>query len=256
MDKTSLEDGKRPGWLRRLAPVAVLLALLIAFFAFGLDRYFTFESLKSHRVELQAFVARNLVLAILLYVMGYAVLTAASLPIATLVTLVGGFLFGAVAGAALTVVGATAGATVVFLIARTAFGDALRLRARPYIGRMEEGFARNAWSYMLFLRLMPIFPFFAVNIVPAFLGVKTRIYVVTTFIGIIPGTAVFNIVGAGLGSIFDSGEAFTLSSVVTPEIVIGLAGLALLALAPAVLRHCRGRHSPTSRQPVSRLKGD
>jgi uncharacterized membrane protein YdjX (TVP38/TMEM64 family) len=247
MDKTSLEDGKRPGWLRRLAPVAVLLALLIAFFAFGLDRYFTFESLKAHRVELQAFVARNLVLAILLYVVGYAVLTAASLPIATLVTLVGGFLFGAVAGTALTVVGATAGATVVFLIA---------LRARPYIGRMEEGFARNAWSYMLFLRLMPIFPFFAVNIVPAFLGVKTRIYVVTTFIGIIPGTAVFNIVGAGLGSIFDSGEAFTLSSVVTPEIVIGLAGLALLALAPAVLRHCRGRHSPTSRQPVSRIKGD
>ena len=238
------ETGGNPGWLRRLWPVALLLGLLVAFFALGLDRYFTFESLKAHRVELQDFVARNLIFAVLIYVAGYALLTAASLPIATLVTLVGGFLFGAVAGTALTVVGATAGATVVFLVARTAFGDALRLRARPYIGRMEAGFARNAFSYMLFLRLMPIFPFFAVNIVPAFLGVKTRTYVATTFLGIIPGTAVYNIVGAGLGSIFDSGEAFTLAGVVTPEIVIGLAGLALLALAPVLVR--RLRHRPAA----------
>lgn len=239
MDQRTDGSGRKPGWIRRLAPVAVLLALLIAFFALGLDRYFTFESLKAHRVELQDFVAGHLLAAILIYVVGYALLTAASLPIATLVTLVGGFLFGAVAGTALTVVGATAGATAVFLIARTAFGDALRLRARPYIGRMEEGFARNAWSYMLFLRLMPVFPFFAVNIVPAFLGVKTRIYVVTTFLGIIPGTAVYNTVGAGLGAIFDSGEAFTLANVVSPEIVVGLAGLALLALAPVLVRRFR-----------------
>lgn len=239
MDQRTDGSGHEPGWVRRLAPVAVLLALLIAFFALGLDRLFTFESLKAHRVELQDFVAHHLLLAILIYVVGYAVLTAASLPIATLVTLVGGFLFGAVGGTALTVVGATAGATAVFLIARTAFGDALRIRARPYIGRMEEGFARNAWSYMLFLRLMPVFPFFAVNIVPAFLGVKTRTYVVTTFVGIIPGTAVYNTVGAGLGAIFDRGEAFTLANVVTPEIVVGLAGLALLALAPVLVRHFR-----------------
>lgn len=244
MEQRNGETGGNPGWLRRLAPVFLLLALLGAFFAFGLDRYFTFESLKAHRVELQDFVARNLILAVLIYVAGYALLTAASLPIATLVTLVGGFLFGAAGGTALTVIGATAGATVVFLVARTAFGDALRLRARPYIGRMEAGFARNAWSYMLFLRLMPVFPFFAVNIVPAFLGVKTRTYVATTFLGIIPGTAVYNIVGAGLGSIFDSGEAFTLAGVVTPEIVIGLAGLALLALAPVLVR--RFRHGPAA----------
>lgn len=239
MEQRSDEGGRKQGWLRRLAPVAVLLALLVAFFALGLDRYFTFESLKANRIELQDFVARNLILAIVLYVLGYAVLTAASLPIATLVTLVGGFLFGALGGTVLTVIGATAGATVVFLVARTAFGDALRIRARPYIGRMEEGFARNAWSYMLFLRFMPIFPFFAVNIVPAFLGVKTRTYVITTFVGIIPGTAVYNFVGAGLGAIFDSGQEFTLSGIVTPEIVIGLAGLALLSLAPVVVRRFR-----------------
>ena len=239
MDQRTDGSGRKPGWIRRLAPVAVLLALLIAFFALGLDHYFTFESLKAHRVELQDFVARHLLLAILIYVVGYALLTAASLPIATLVTLVGGFLFGAVAGTALTVVGATAGATAVFLIARTAFGDSLRIRARPYIGRMEEGFARNAWSYMLFLRLMPAFPFFAVNIVPAFLGVKTRTYVVTTFVGIIPGTAIYNTVGAGLGAIFDRGEEFGLANVVTPEIVVGLAGLALLALAPVLVRRFR-----------------
>lgn len=239
MDQRTDGNGDKAGWIRRLAPVAVLLGLLVAFFAFGVDRYFTFDVLKAHRVELQDFVARNLALAALLYVLAYAVLTAASLPIATLVTLVGGFLFGAAGGTVLTVIGATAGATAVFLVARTAFGDALRQRAQPYLGRMGKGFARNAWSYMLFLRLMPIFPFFAVNIAPAFLGVKTRTYVITTFVGIIPGTAVYNIVGAGLGAIFDSGEEFSIANAVSPEIVVGLAGLALLALAPVALRHFR-----------------
>lgn len=240
MERPETEDGRKAGWLRRLLPVGVLIALLAAFFAFGLDRYVTFDSLKANREALQDFVARNLVLAALIYMLGYAVMTAASLPVATLVTLMGGFLFGAVGGTALTVVGATLGATAVFLAARTAFGDALRVRARPYIGRMEEGFRRNQVSYMLFLRLMPVFPFFVVNIVPAFLGVRTRTYVVTTFLGIIPGTAVYNTVGAGLGAIFDHGDDFTVSSVVTPEIVIGLAGLAILSLAPVLFRRLKG----------------
>lgn len=240
MERSESEVGQKAGWLRRLLPVGILIALLVAFFALGLDRYVSFDSLKANRDALQEFVARNLVLAALIYMLGYAVMTAASLPVATLVTLMGGFLFGAVGGTALTVVGATLGATAVFLAARTAFGDALRVKARPYIGRMEEGFRRNQASYMLFLRLMPVFPFFVVNIVPAFLGVRTRTYIVTTFLGIIPGTAVYNVVGAGLGAIFDRGDDFTVSSVVTPEIVIGLAGLAILSLAPVLFRRLKG----------------
>lgn len=247
MERPGTECESRAGWLRRLLPVAVLAAVLVAFFTFGLDRYVTFEALKANRAALQDFVARNLLLAALIYMLGYAVMTAASLPVATLVTLMGGFLFGVVGGTVLTVFGATLGATMVFMAARTAFGDALRVRARPYIGRMEEGFRRNEVSYMLFLRLMPVFPFFVVNIAPAFLGVKTRTFVVTTFIGIIPGTAVYNIVGAGLGSIFDRGEDFSVASVVTPEIVIGLVGLAILSLAPVVFRHVKHRRPSASR---------
>ena len=243
MQRATTENDRKAGWLGRLIPVALLVAVLAAFFAFDLHHVLTFEMLKVHREELQGFVARNIVLAALLYAVGYAVVTAASLPIATLLTLMGGFLFGALAGTALTVVGATAGATAVFLVARTAFGDALRVKARPYVGRMEDGFRRNQFSYMLFLRLMPAFPFFAVNIVPAFLGVRTRTYILTTFIGIIPGTAVYNIVGDGLGDIFDHGEEFSIANVATPEIVIGLAGLAILSLAPVVLRRLRGGRS-------------
>lgn len=233
-------DGEaKGGSLRRFLPVAVLVALLAAFFAFGLDRYATFDMLKANRAALQELVARNLMLAALAYLCGYALLTAASVPVAVVVTVAGGFLFGAVLGTGLAVVGATIGATAVFLVARSAFGDALRIRARPYLGRMEAGFRRNQVSYMLFLRLMPVFPFFVVNIAPAFLGVRTGTYIVTTALGIIPATAVFGIIGAGLGGVFDRGEAFSVAGAVSPEIVIGLAGLAVLSLAPVVVRRFR-----------------
>jgi len=234
MERPERRRGATGGLLRRLLPVAALVALLAAFFALGLDRYVTFDMLKANRAALQEFVDRNLLLAALAYVAGYTLIAAASLPVAAVVTLAGGFLFGAVLGTVLTVAGATMGATAVFLVARSAFGDALRIRARPYLGRMEDGFRRNQVCYMLFLRLMPVFPFFVVNIAPAFLGVGTRIYVVTTILGIIPATAVISIVGAGLGAIFDRGGTLSLATVLSPEILIGLAGLALLALAPVL----------------------
>ena len=241
MGQDRQERGKPRGPLRRLLPVAVLLGLLVAFFAAGLDEFVTFETLKAHRTELQDFVTAHLVAAVLLYLVVYVVVTAASLPVATLLTLVGGFLFGWFGGAALTVLGATSGATIVFLVARSAFGDPLRRRAGPYLMRMEAGFRRNAWSYLLFLRLMPVFPFVIVNIAPAFLGVATRIFVATTLLGIVPGTMVYSVVGAGLGEVLDSGQEFSVGAVATPEILLGLAGLALLSLAPALLRRYRGR---------------
>jgi uncharacterized membrane protein YdjX (TVP38/TMEM64 family) len=156
-------------------------------------------------------------------------------------TVAGGFLFGVVLGTLYVVVAATLGATAIFLIARSALGDLFRAKAGPFVQQMEAGFRENAFSYMLVLRLIPLFPFFVVNLVPAFLGVPLRTYVVGTLIGIIPGTLVFILAGAGLGSVFDRGGVFTVDSVLTPEIVAGLVGLSLLSLLPVIYKRLKAR---------------
>ncbi len=161
--------------------------------------------------------------------------------LAAVLTIAGGFLFGITFGTLYVVVGATLGATAIFLLARSTLGDLLRAKAGPWLQRMEAGFSENAFSYMLVLRLIPLFPFFVVNLVPAFLGVSLRTYVVGTFIGIIPGTLVFILAGAGLGSVFDQGGAFTVESVLTPQIIAGLIGLSLLSLLPVVYKHVKAR---------------
>jgi uncharacterized membrane protein YdjX (TVP38/TMEM64 family) len=159
-----------------------------------------------------------------------------SLPGATILTIAGGFLFGSVWGTVLVIVSATLGATVLFSIARTTLGDVLRAKTRAWLPRLEAGFQKHALSYLLVLRLVPIFPFFIINLVPAFLGVPLSTFILGTFLGIIPGTFVYATVGAGLGSVFDAGGTFSLRGVLTPQIVIALVGLAVLAMIPVVYK--------------------
>src|SRR5471030_2459530 len=173
------------GRARRLLPLAVLVAVLVAAFALRLDRYLSFEQLAAHREWLLAEVARLGLLAPVLYALIYAAATGLSIPGASLLTLTAGFLFGTLAGTAIVVVGATLGAIIIFLVARTAFGDVLRARAGPFIRKLEDGFRANALSYLLVLRLIPIFPFWLVNLVPAFLGVALWTFILGTFLGII-----------------------------------------------------------------------
>jgi uncharacterized membrane protein YdjX (TVP38/TMEM64 family) len=148
-----------------------------------------------------------------------------------------------VAGTAYTVVGATAGATLLFLAARTALGGTLRARAGPALKRMEAGFKKNALSYLLVLRLVPIFPFWLVNLVPAFLNVPLRVYVIGTFIGIIPGTAVFASIGNGLGALLADCRKPDFGVVFQPTILLPLLALAALALVPVLFRRWQGRRS-------------
>ena len=157
-------------------------------------------------------------------------------PIATLITVLGGFLFGRYVGTALVVTGATVGATALFVAAKTSIADTLRARAGRTMRKMEAGFRRNAFSYMLVLRLVPIFPFFLVNLAPAFLGVSLRTFVLATFIGIIPGSFVYVQVGTGLGSVLDAGGELSLSGILTPDVIIALVGLAVLSLLPVAYR--------------------
>lgn len=234
------EEAKKPGFSwQRLIPVFVLAAGLAAFFLFGLDDYLTFETLRENRAWLLQQVEQSALMAALVYILVYILVVAFSLPGGAVMTITGGFLFGQWLGSVYVVVAATIGATVLFLAAKTALGDILRAKAGPFLKKMEAGFQENALSYLLVLRLIPVFPFFIVNLVPAFLGVSLKVYVIATFIGIIPGSFVYATVGAGLGSIFDAGEEFSLNSILTPEIVTALIGLAILALLPVAYKKFR-----------------
>jgi uncharacterized membrane protein YdjX (TVP38/TMEM64 family) len=229
--------------LLRLWPLAALALIVALAFALDLDRYVSFETLRSHREQLLAFVHQHPIMAPLLFIALYAAVVALSIPGGAVMTIAGGFLFGTLVGTALVLVGATIGATVVFLIARSALGDVLRARAGPRIRRMEEGFRRDAFSYLLVLRLIPIFPFWLVNIVPAVLGVSLGVYVLGTFIGIIPGSLVYASVGNGLGAVFEAGGTPDLGIIFSHEILLPIVGLAVLALLPVAYRHLRSRQS-------------
>ncbi len=229
--------------LNRVVPVAVLVLGATAFFALGLDEYVTIEALREHRALLSTFVAENAVVAPLLFIALYALAIAFSLPGGAVMTIAGGFMFGNIVGTVWVVIAATTGATAVFLIAKTALGAALRAKAGPWLKKLEAGFHENALSYLLVLRLIPLFPFFVVNLVPAFIGVRLRTYVIGTAVGIIPGSFVFASVGAGLGSLFDMtmGGEFELSGILTPEIVTALVGLAVLSLLPVAYTKYKAR---------------
>jgi uncharacterized membrane protein YdjX (TVP38/TMEM64 family) len=223
----------------RWLPLVVLAAGAGAFFLLGGHRWLAFEQLARHHAELQALVAARPLAGLAAFALIYVLVTAFSIPGGAPLTLIGGFLFGAVPTTAATVLGATVGASILYLAARSAIGGGLRRRAGPWLARLEEGFRRNAVNYLLTLRLIPLFPFFVVNLVAAVLGVGFRTFVLTTFFGIIPGTFVFASFGEGLGGILASGESFEPSAVLQPGIVVGLVGLGLLALAPVLYRRWR-----------------
>ncbi len=230
--------------LRRFLPVAILLLGLVLFLLLGLGRHFSFESLSRNHAELTTWVAANGALAALAFMLAYAVAVAFSLPIAILITPLGGFLFGVWLGSILSIIGATLGATAVFLAARTAFYDLFHARAGAALARLEEGFRRDSFSYLLFLRLVPIFPFWLINIVPALMGMRLDRYVLATLIGIIPGSVVYSSLGAGFGLLTDRGEAPDLGVIFQARILLPLLGLAVLALVPVIYTRLRSRKAP------------
>ena len=234
--------------LKRLVPLVILLGGLATFFGFGLDRYISFDALRDNREVLLGLVEQYGLLASLAYMATYATVVAFSLPGGAVLSITGGFLFGAVWGTVHIVLSATLGATLLFLIAKTSLGDPLRARAGPWLQKMQAGFQENALSYLLVLRLVPLFPFFVVNLVPAFLGVALSTYVLGTFIGIIPGAFVYASVGAGLGSLFAAGGAFSAKGILTPQILVALVGLAVLALIPVVYKKLTGRRTGVPKQ--------
>jgi uncharacterized membrane protein YdjX (TVP38/TMEM64 family) len=233
----------------KLIVAVMLIAAIALVFGLGLHKYLSFEALRTHRGALMAYVATMPIKAVVLFVLAYATATALSLPGGIVLTLTGGFLFGIAKGTAAVVVGATLGACLLFLAARSLLADALRAKAGPWLSRMEVGFREDALSYLLVLRLIPGFPFFVVNLVPAFLGVPLRTFAIATFFGIIPGTFVFASIGAGLGSIFDAMETFSLEGALTPQVIVALSGLAVLSLLPVAYKRIVSRRAPDVTNP-------
>ena len=233
---------------RRLAPwhwvpLVLLVAGLAAFLAFGYDELVSFETLRAHRESAVGWVDAHPVWAVLLFMVGYAGMVAFSLPGGALATIVGGFLFGGPVAAICVVISATIGASALFLAARGVFADILRARAGSVLERMRHGFRENALNYLLFLRLVPIFPFWLVNLVPAFVGERVRTYVVATFVGISPGSLIYSFVGDGLGELLDAGREPDLGTIFEPRYLFPVLALAALSLAPVVYKLLGRRNS-------------
>jgi uncharacterized membrane protein YdjX (TVP38/TMEM64 family) len=230
---------------RRLALIALAIGV-IGVAIYTLRDALTFETLRENRETLLAWRDANYLLAGAGYMALYVTVIALSLPGGAVMTLTGGFLFGLVAGTSMTVVAATTGATLIFLAAKAGFGDALHRRittegSAGLLKRLEAGLRENAFNYLLMIRLVPAFPFWLINLAPAFLGIRLRTYVAATFLGIIPGTAVYTWIGAGLGEVFARGEEPDLGLIFDPVILGPILGLAALAVLPVVIRKVRGR---------------
>ena len=228
----------RPGnpWAK-LAIMAVFAGGIVAFFALGGQRYLSLETIKANRDALLAFADRHFVAALALAFVVYAGAIALSLPGGLVLSLTVGFVFGRWVGTALVVVAATVGATLVFLAARYLFADAARRRLGALGARINAGFTENAFSYLLFLRLVPLFPFFLVNLAPAFTGIPVRTYVLATLIGIVPGTFVYVNLGQALGRI-DS-----LQGLVSGDTLLAFGLLGLFALLPVAWKKWKARRS-------------
>lgn len=223
-------------WLK-IGLLALFVAGIAAFFALGGRDYLSLEGIKRHRDTLLVFTERHYAAAMAIAFAAYVTAVAFSFPGALVLSLAMGFVFGRWVGTLLVVLAATLGAAIVFLAARYIFADAARKRLGAVGQRLNEGFTENAFSYMLFLRLVPAFPFFLVNLAPAFTSIPLRTFVLATLVGIIPGTFVFVNLGETLGRI-DS-----LQGLVSWQTLGAFALLGVLALVPVVIKKARSRRA-------------
>lgn len=219
--------------IKKYLPLGVILSLFTGIWASGILDSLTLESIKDHRLELLNYVEEHAVLSVIIFAAAYIATVSLSLPIATLLTLLGGFLFGVVIGAATIVISATIGASIIFIVAKTALGSSLREKAGPFYNKVADNMQANGFQYMLFMRFVPVVPFFIANILPALFDIKLRDFALTTFLGIIPGTIVYTNIGRELGTID------TLGDLVSPQTLMAFALLGLLSLTPIIIKFFR-----------------
>jgi uncharacterized membrane protein YdjX (TVP38/TMEM64 family) len=246
----------------RLVPLGLIMLLSVIVIAVGWYMDLSPVTLLERRAAIDRLVAEHRIVALAAFMGIYALAVALSLPGAVLLTICGGIVFGGFFGGLAALVGATIGATVVFLVARTALGDCLTRRAGCRTEKLAAGFCADAFNYLLFLRLVPLFPFWLVNLVPAMCGVRLATFVAATALGIIPGTFAFAYFGAGLDSAVtaemaayracaaagrtDCRLALDPGAALTPEFIAGLVALGVLALLPVAIKRLKAWRAPVS----------
>jgi uncharacterized membrane protein YdjX (TVP38/TMEM64 family) len=240
MSKVTAPEGRASRWSKLLVASAFVAGVAV-FFALGGPRYLDLATIKQHRDTLLALTGQHYGAALASAFCVYVLVVAFSVPGAAVLSLTVGFLFGRWIGTALTVTAATAGATLVFLGARYLFADLARRRLGHWYARLSAGFAAHGFSYLLFLRLVPLFPFFLVNLAPAIADLPLRTYVLATFLGIIPGSFVFVNVGQALGRIDSTRDLLSAST------LLALALLGIMALVPVAYQRWRGAQSEEAR---------
>jgi uncharacterized membrane protein YdjX (TVP38/TMEM64 family) len=246
---------------RRYLPIGLILFAMVIAYAFGAHTWLSTETFVTNRDMIKRFVSTHQLQASIAYVLVYTSVVALSLPGGLLMTVAGGFLFGWLAGGLMAVIAATIGATLVFLAARSSLGAILIERAGHRLKKVAEGLREDAVSYLLFLRLVPIFPFWLVNLAAALFNIRLRTFIVTSIIGILPGTFAFAIAGAGLDSTIAAQSAayancisdglatcdlrFRPTALLTPEMIAAFVALGIVALIPiAVKRWKKHRGKP------------
>lgn len=251
------EKGREGFNPRRYLPVVVVLLALVGIFASGLHRSLSFETFVRYQAQLQALVAAHRLAMLGLYVLVYIAAVTLSLPASAFLTTIGGYLFGWLLGGTVASMAATVGATCIFLMARTSLGRPFLRRAGSRIQELAAGFQKQAFSYLLFLRLMPVVPFWLTNLAAALFGMRLRSFVLATQIGMIPVSFAFAVAGSGLDDVLavhegerarcrdaggvDCASGFEVKSLLTPELMTALVVLGLLALAPILIRFWRNR---------------
>jgi|TARA_R110002049_G_scaffold1399_4_gene11037 uncharacterized membrane protein YdjX (TVP38/TMEM64 family) len=232
----------KPTWFRYLPIIAIFMVTVVGFFTVG--DYLNFDTLRDNHKVLIGFRDENFRITVIGFMTIYILIVGFSLPGATLATITGGFLFGTPWGVLINVTGATLGAVMIFLAVRMGFGEKLKARMDASEGKIrsiKNGIDENEWSMLFFLRLVPAVPFFVANLIPALLGVSLLRFVVSTFLGIIPGSFVFTSVGAGLGLVFARGETPDLDIIFEPHILLPILGLCILSLLPVLLKAMTGK---------------
>ena len=248
-------DQKKTNPLKKWGALGTIALLLGVGYWAGIFDHFGLSSFIKHRQSLGDFVEENFILAGLSFILIYAGLVGISFPGASFLTIASGFFFGGILGGAFAVAGATIGAVIIFIIAKTSFGDFLKQKAGPFVSKMVEGFKEDSFQYLLTLRLVPVFPFWVVNIVPALLDMKVKPYALATFLGILPGTFTYAYIGTGMDSIIadvaekqpgcaEAGDCkLDLGSLVTPEILIAITMLGVVSILPVIVKKIRGKKS-------------
>lgn len=230
---------------KKWIPICFLIIFITLFYIFNLEKYFSFSFLQQEHHLLKNIITEHFFLSLLIFGVIYIIVAATSLPIAAFLTILGGFLFGPLVSLIVIDISATIGATLLFLTVKTTFSDLFRKKATPWIKKMEMGFHKHAFSYLLFLRLVPLFPFWVVTIVAGLLDTRLKLFFLATLIGIIPGTLVYSLVGSGLGVLLEQGKAPDIYIIFSPEIFWPLFGLAILSLIPILYKKRKNKNGNT-----------